>query len=193
MIRRLVSTRGFEIGVAGLLIAIGFLAGYLLIVALPEVTDTAVAPSASPTFSPEPTHPASMALSPIGVEMSPDSDCTACHLTSNGTVSTKPIPPLAHPLWGWRDCTACHANDRLVQSAPGHSSLHQEDCLVCHRVPDVTETAAPPRPHHVYPGQTCTSCHGTEAPLPTDMEGRQNCWVCHSSTENSALFETSSR
>jgi hypothetical protein len=112
-------------------------------------------------------------------------------LTSTGTVGTRPIPKLAHPLWGWRDCTACHANDRLVAIAPGHSGLHKDDCLVCHQAPDAAATeSAAPRPHHIYSDKPCISCHGkeAEAPLPTDMEGRSNCWVCHSGTEFSQLF-----
>jgi hypothetical protein len=28
----------------------------------------------------------------------------------------------------------------------------------------------------------------TEAPLPTDMAGRNNCWLCHSGTEFEDLF-----
>jgi hypothetical protein len=120
--------------------------------------------------------------------MTADADCGACHLDATGNVTTKLIPPLAHPLEGWKDCTACHANDRLVKTAAGHSSLHKEQCLACHSVPSA-EGTAPPRPHHLVTGATCASCHGKEAPLPTDMAGRTNCWICHSGTEFADLFE----
>jgi len=142
-------------------------------------------PTASPSATPSASSP--MALAPNGVAMSPDADCGACHLDSAGAVGTKPIPVLAHPLEGWRDCTACHADDRLVQTAPGHSGLHKSDCLACHKVPDA-EGTAPPRPHHLVTGAACVSCHGTEAPLPTDMTGRTNCWICHGGEEFDDLF-----
>jgi hypothetical protein len=127
-----------------------------------------------------------MAQAPIGIPMSPDADCGACHLDIAGVVGTKPIPVLGHPLEGWKDCTACHADDRLVESAPGHSGLHRADCLVCHQVPS-GEGTAPPRPHHVF-DEACITCHGSEAPLPTDMAGRNNCWICHTGGEFEDLF-----
>jgi hypothetical protein len=166
--------------------------GFVLVAALPQlarVYDAAFAvpsPSASPTASPASTSP--MALVPGGVPMATDADCGACHLDSTGNVTTKLIPPLAHPLEGWKDCTACHANDRLVKTAAGHSSLHKDQCLACHEVRSADGTA-PPRPHHLVTGATCASCHGAEAPLPTDMAGRTNCWICHSGTEFEDLFQ----
>jgi hypothetical protein len=101
-------------------------AGFLLAVALPDVGGlTALvnpAPTASPapTATPQPTAASGMALSPIGIQMPADANCEACHVTTAGTVGTKPIPKLGHPLWGFQDCTACHKPDGLVQTAPGH-------------------------------------------------------------------------
>lgn len=193
MIRRGVSRYGYPASVAALLVALCAVVGFLLIMAIPDLAGTAVdrPPSPAPSATPSPSSGSAMALSPLAIEIPPDSECTACHLTSTGTVGTRPIPKLAHPLWGWRDCTACHANDRLVAIAPGHSGLHKDDCLVCHQAPDAAATeSAAPRPHHVYSDKPCISCHGkeAEAPLPTDMEGRSNCWVCHAGTEFSQLF-----
>lgn len=124
---------------------------------------------------------------PMMVVMSPDADCGACHQDLNGDMKTPVIPVMAHPLAGWTDCTACHANDRLVKTAPGHSGLHKSDCLVCHKAP-AAEGSPPPRPHHVITGEPCLTCHGKTAPLPTDMTGRQNCWICHVGTEFDQLF-----
>lgn len=179
---------GFPIGVAVLVAAICLVAGVLLLVALPDLARVADgSPTPSPTATPAPRATSPMALAPIGIEMSPDADCGACHLGTSGDVGTKPIPVLGHPLEGWKDCTACHADDRLVESAPGHSSLHRADCLVCHQVPS-SEGTAPPRPHHVFDDQACVTCHGREAPLPTDMAGRNNCWICHTGGEYDDLF-----
>jgi len=138
-----------------------------------------------------------MALSPVGIEMPSDTPCDACHLTTTGTVGTKAIPVMAHPLLGWRDCTACHAENSLVKTAPGHSSLHKTDCLICHKTQDSTAatTTAPARPEHMGGGKTCTTCHGLDdhAPLPEAMKDRgNNCWICHNGPEFTYLFESPS-
>jgi hypothetical protein len=146
-----------------------------------------VAPIAASSPSPSPAATSLMSFAPNRILMSPGADCGACHLDTGGGITTRPIPTLAHPLEGWKDCTACHANDRLVETAPGHSGIHKSDCLACHKVPSA-EGSAPPRPHHVPTGATCVSCHGSKAPLPTDMTGRTNCWVCHGGTEFEDLF-----
>jgi hypothetical protein len=196
MIRQPVARYGYPVGLGLLLLSIALVGTFVVVTALPELVRLAAGPgipTASPTVSPSPPS----AMSPIGIGMPPDADCGACHLDSTGIVGTKDIPKLAHPLEGWRDCTACHADDSLVESAPGHSSLHRADCLTCHRVPSAEETA-PPRPHHLVTGTSCVTCHGsdasgTRAPLPTDMAGRTNCWLCHSGTEFDELFNEPAR
>jgi len=183
MTRRTAARFGYPLGVGALVATICLVGGFLFVVALPELTRVADGgPTASASASPAPSPTSPMALAPIGIPMSPDADCGACHLDPSGLVGTRAIPVLAHPLDGWKDCTACHADDRLVESAPGHSGLHRAQCLVCHQVTSA-EGTAPPRPHHVFTDATCVSCHGTQAPLPTDMAGRTNCWICHTGTE----------
>lgn len=180
----------YPLSVTLLIAFIGVLAGMLLIAVLPELAGMAEESraTASPSISPAPTSP--MAGGPIQIEMSPDADCGACHVDVGGIVGTNPIPVMAHPLEGWRECTACHADDRLVKSAPGHSGLHKSECLTCHQEPGAV-TAAPPRPHHLVTGQACVACHGSRAPLPTDMQGRTNCWLCHPGAEFDDLFGSS--
>ena len=134
-----------------------------------------------------------MALSPIGIAMPPGSDCQGCHITEAGSLGTREIPVMAHPLFGWRDCTACHTTGSLVASAPGHSSLHKDDCLVCHQTRTETgDTSQPPlRPEHMGTDKPCVACHGVDehAPLPEAMAGRENCWICHNGEEFTYLFE----
>ncbi|MCI0585180.1 MAG: cytochrome c family protein [Chloroflexi bacterium] len=188
---RPVTRYAYPVGLGLLLLSIALVGTFVVVTVLPELvrmTANPAVPAASPTAKPSP----SSVMSPIGIGMPVDADCGACHLDATGVVGTKDIPTLAHPLEGWKDCTACHADDRLVQSAPGHSSLHKADCLTCHRVADA-EGTAPPRPHHLVTGQSCVTCHGNQpsasgAPLPTDMAGRNNCWICHSGTEFAELF-----
>jgi hypothetical protein len=184
--------------VAGILILGGFLAS----VALPDIirTGSAASPSAglggvagaSPSASPAPS--SGMGDSPVGIQIPSDANCTACHITTSGGVGVKDIPLLAHPLKGFADCTACHNPAGLVKTAPGHSSIHANQCLICHHEnPNLASMSAPPmRPEHMG-GQACTTCHGVDkhAPLPSDMAGRgDNCWICHNGPEFQYLFDS---
>lgn len=201
--RGLVARHRFGLAVGALVLAILGVAAFLLVVAVPDVTRpgdgrsvAAASAAAAPSATSEPSARSAMGLSPIGVEMPPGSDCGACHVTAAGSVGTKPIPAMAHPLQGWQDCTACHAPARLVTTAPGHSGLHRDDCLVCHQPPDAAAAASPPplRPEHMGTDKPCTACHGVDqhAPLPEDMKGRDNCWICHNGPEFRYLFESPS-
>lgn len=197
MIRLAAARYGFQAVLALLAVAICVVAGFLLLVAVPDLAGLTADRTARPSVSPAPTEGSAMARSPIGIAMPPDANCNACHLTDTGTVGTKPIPKLGHPLWGFRDCTACHSNDRLVKTAPGHSSLHKTDCLVCHRVNEALvagTSIAPMRPEHMGGGKPCVSCHGIDqhAPLPDNMKGRDSCWICHNGKEYTYLFESQS-
>ena len=196
MIRR-VSRYAFRITAALLTLGILVLGSFLVLVAVPDLTGgTASAPSATPVPSPAGSPRSAMALSPVGIEMPSDAECDACHMTTTGTVGTKPIPMMAHPLYGWTNCTACHTVGSLVKTAPGHTSLHKDECLICHkqRSTDPNASKAPIRPEHMGGDKPCTSCHGVDehAPLPEAMKSRgNNCWICHNGTEYTYLFEES--
>jgi hypothetical protein len=189
------SRHAFRIAVAILTLGILVVGTFLVVVAIPDMTaETALVPSPTPTARPSASPRSAMALSPVGIEMPADANCNGCHLTTSGTVGTKPIPVMGHPLAGWRDCTACHTIGSLVNTAPGHSSLHKDDCLICHqtRLEAGANTKPELRPEHMGGDQPCTTCHGVDdhAPLPASMEGRgDNCWICHNGPEYTYLFE----
>jgi hypothetical protein len=194
---RTIGRYAFRIVVALLTLGILVIGGFLVIVAVPDITNrTAVDPSARPTVAPSSSPRSAMGLSPVGIEMPGDADCAGCHQTSAGGVGTKPIPVMGHPLAGWRDCTACHSETTLVKTAPGHSSLHKEDCLICHKTrteAGVASSAPKTRPEHMGRDKPCLSCHGIDqhAPLPPSMVGRgENCWICHNGPEYQYLFES---
>jgi hypothetical protein len=194
-VRRLVRRYAFPVAVAALLFGIVGVGSFLVVIAGPDLAKVvlAPAPTPAPTVEPSASPNSLMALSPIGIAMPPGSDCQGCHITEAGSLGTREIPVLAHPLWGWRDCTACHKTGSLVASAPGHSSLHKDDCLVCHQTRTETgDTSQPPlRPEHMGTDKPCTACHGVDehAPLPEEMAGRENCWICHNGAEFTYLFE----
>jgi len=199
--RRSLARLAYPLTVLVLVAGIVGLAGFLAVVALPDLTGAASrgpaaqSPSA-PAGSPGPGPTSAMARSPIGIPMPSDANCGACHTTSAGGVGVRQIPVLGHPLKGFGNCTACHNQEGLVKTAPGHSSLHADQCLVCHQEnPNAgTLSAAPMRPEHMS-GQACGTCHGVDqhAPLPSSMAGRgNNCWICHNGPEFEYLFTSPS-
>jgi hypothetical protein len=143
-------------------------------------------PSATPNPSPSPWL---VVTAPGQVRMPDTATCSACHVSTAGTVGVNPIPAIAHPVDGWRQCTACHASDRLVKTAPGHTGIHAEECLVCHTK---STASAPPPKHPAMPNADCLFCHGKTAPLPHDMATRAStlCWLCHHTPAGSPSPET---
>jgi hypothetical protein len=197
VIRR-ASRYAFRIAAALLTLGIVVVGTFLVLVAVPDLAGkTAAGPSATPAANPSASPRSAMALSPVGIAMPADADCNSCNLTTTGAVGTKPIPVMGHPLAGWRNCTACHTDAALVKTAPGHSSLHKDDCLICHqtRVEAGANSAPAPRPEHMGTDKPCTACHGVDqhAPLPASMAGRgDTCWICHNGPEYRYLFESAS-
>jgi hypothetical protein len=192
-VSRAIRRHGFTVAVVLLLAGIAATGAFLVKVAGPDLVKIALVTEPSPSPSPSATPAPAMALSPVGIAMPEGSDCEGCHTTDDG-VGTKAIPVMAHPLWGWRDCTACHAQTSLVKTAPGHSGLHADQCLVCHQTQTDAGTATTPpmRPEHMGTDKPCTACHGVDkhAPLPESMQGRgDNCWICHNGAEYKYLFE----
>jgi hypothetical protein len=147
--------------------------------------DIGPGPAASPTPTIQPSAtPVPMNLGPGAVQMPAGADCKACHETTGGVIGIKDIPAIPHPVAQWTTCTECHSNARLVQTAPGHSGIHADQCQLCHTV---SLGAAPPPAHAVLPNADCLSCHGLTAPLPSDMahKPREYCWLCHLSSNAS--------
>ena len=173
---------GGWVALVGLAIAVGLLLGIVLItVAFPAfdrgrpVTAAATpAPSASPSLAPS----ASPALLMGGAVIPATAECAGCH-SSGGTIGLGTIPAMAHPLEGWGKCTNCHAPARLVDTAPGHTGIHATECTICHKPGDLPAPLS--RPHRDNQNVACLTCHGTTAPLPTDMTHRKEttCWLCH--------------
>jgi hypothetical protein len=179
----MIARRVYPVAVGLLAVSAGVLFAAVLVAAGIRWPTASVVPSDSPTPSGSGAVHALMAV-PIPA----DADCSACHI-GGGTASIRDIPAMAHAVEGWRNCIACHSDDSLVPTAPGHTGIGKQLCLACH------EAAAPgasalPRPHHVVAGTSCVTCHGSEAPLPTDMAGRNNCWICHPDADSEALFGT---
>jgi hypothetical protein len=179
MIRNLLERHWEALAIVVLATVILVAGGFVVAVVIPDAQRAAAVvedptSSASPSGSPSPSQDVMTWLG-----MSADSDCAGCHVTEGGTVGLRPVPAIAHPLKGWDQCTSCHASDRLVDTAPGHTGIHAEDCLTCHQPGDLPSPLS--RPHRELQNDACLDCHGPTAPLPTDMahRGESVCWLCH--------------
>ena len=180
MIRRAVTEGGYWIAVGAMSFLIVFLVGFIFIyIAVPELRRAgafATTPTPSPTVgSPD----ASLDVTMGGAVLPAHAECAGCHQTGVGTIGLAPIPVMGHPLEGWSKCTNCHAPAGLVDTAPGHSGIHASECTVCHKQGDLPQPLS--RPHRDNQNVECLSCHGSKAPLPTDMTHREQtvCWLCH--------------
>jgi hypothetical protein len=178
---------------ASLLRSFGFWVRLLIIVNLVTLAVLAVTIFLDSTQSTASGHPEQASLpaaSPsselweMGLAHIPtNASCELCH-AGGGSSGLKPVPPLGHPLEGFRSCLTCHTNEELGRAAPGHQGIPETECLSCHKAQ--TATVAITQPHSRFQDQQCLDCHGAVAHLPTTMEGRDptNCKSCHLPTTN---------
>jgi hypothetical protein len=181
--RGFIARHAYWISVGALTVAIVLLGGWVAVnIAVPELeragiitTGATPGPTADATASPSASAPIIMggAILPNGAQ------CAGCHQTATGGIGLREIPDIAHPVEGWSKCTSCHATARLVDTAPGHSGIHASECAVCHKTGDLPAPLS--RPHRVNENVACLDCHGSTAPLPSDMTHRAEavCWLCH--------------
>jgi hypothetical protein len=179
MIRRILARHWYPLALAGLTAAVLLAAAFIFAVILPDTQRAAATADGSVPSPGSSVAPSGVPEGMSWLAMPPDAECSACHVTAEGTIGLRPVPPIAHPLDGWGDCTACHAPERLVATAPGHTGIHAEACLTCHQ--EGTLPAPLSRPHRERQNTACLDCHGSVAPLPSDMAHRTDtvCWLCH--------------
>jgi len=178
VIRRFLERHWETLAIAVLIAVVLAAGGFIVTVVIPDAQRAAaVRPEPTPSAASESPSPSGDVMTWLG--MSADSDCAGCHVTEGGIVGLRPVPRIAHPLEGWSECTSCHSSNRLVDTAPGHTGIHADDCLTCHQPGDLPAPLS--RPHRELQNSACLDCHGSTAPLPTDMahRGESVCWLCH--------------
>jgi len=178
-LRRTAAGGGYWVLIGSLAAAVGLMVAVAFIsIARPDFQRSGII-VASSTLAPTKSPDASGGIAMGGAIIPAGAECAGCHLTDAGGVGLRPIPVMGHPLEGWGACTSCHARERLVETAPGHSGIHASECTVCHKAGDLPAPLS--RPHRENQNVACLSCHGTIAPLPTDMRHRKEaaCWLCH--------------
>lgn len=179
MIRRVAAADGYSIAIVCVSGAIALLLAVLFMgIVLPDLQRAGMV-AASATATPGEAPATSPGLDMGGAIIPADAQCAGCHITGSGTIGLDSIPLMGHPLEGWSKCTACHAPGKLVETAAGHSGIHASECTVCHKAGDLPAPLS--RPHRANQNVACLSCHGSRAPLPTDMTHRKEaaCWLCH--------------
>jgi hypothetical protein len=179
VIRPIVARHGYAVALGTLLAAIAVLVGVILVdIAVPELQRAGIIGATPvPAASAQPT--ASLEIGMGGAVIPANAECLGCHASISGPVSVRPVPVMGHPQEGWGNCTSCHAPERLVDTAPGHSGIHASECTICHQPGDLPTPLS--RPHRDNQNVACLSCHGSKAPLPSDMTHRKEtvCWLCH--------------
>jgi hypothetical protein len=110
-----------------------------------------------------------------------------------GTVSAlqepaKP-PAVTHDLEGRDNCVMCHSGgipDTPVMPAESHEGREAATCLWCHGPESAMQTTVPKLISHDLEGRdNCLMCHSGGMPetpvVPEDHEGRENahCQMCH--------------
>ncbi len=105
--------------------------------------------TATPTNTPVPT--------PTPTATATESFQAIVPITDTQTLLSLMVIP--HPVEGREDCLMCHGEDKLNPYPPDHAGRPSTTCLVCHGTSEAEEHL-PARVKH-------------------DLEGRQNCLMCH--------------
>jgi hypothetical protein len=78
------------------------------------------------------------------------------------------------------------AQEEVKPLAVSHDLEGRDNCLMCHKT-GVMEAPVAPESHVDRTNEVCLLCHGPDAPMQTadaaavahDLEGRDNCLMCH--------------
>jgi formate dehydrogenase gamma subunit len=111
-------------------------------------------PTNTPTVTPTPTQTLTPALTPTGAVSGPSPETTP--VSAETLLSLMVIP---HPLQGREDCLMCHGEGKPNPFPADHVGRPSTTCLVCHG--------------------TSTAEEHLPALVKHDLEGRENCLMCH--------------
>jgi hypothetical protein len=89
--------------------------------------------------------------------------------------------PIPHPVEGRENCLACHETGAAgaAQIPEDHAGRTNEMCEACHQPGPVAEEVLPEE----------TPSEAGPLAIPHNLEGRENCLECHTSTEAAVIAE----
>lgn len=129
-------------------------------------------PTATPTITPTPTQTPVPAAALEGGEVAEPVD-------EETLLSLMLIP---HPLEGREDCLMCHAEGGTVPYPPDHVGRPSSTCLVCHATTEAEEHLPAPVKHDLEGRENCLMCHAVDL-LPeshkTGAFSNSDCLLCH--------------
>ncbi len=129
-------------------------------------------PTPTPTITPTPT------------------DTPVPTATPEGAVATQPIDEgtllslmvIPHPLEGREDCLMCHAEGGAIPYPPDHVGRLSSTCLVCHATTQAEEHLPATVKHDLEGRENCLMCHAVDL-LPeshkTGAFSNSDCLLCH--------------
>jgi formate dehydrogenase gamma subunit len=137
-------------------------------------------PTNTPTVTPTPTQtatPAAMGTPPRGtVQPSPPATSAPDART---LLSLMVIP---HPLEGREDCLMCHGEGKPNPFPPAHAGRPSTTCLVCHGTSEAEEHLPAKVKHDLEGRENCLMCHAVDL-LPishkTAAFSNNDCLLCH--------------
>jgi cytochrome b subunit of formate dehydrogenase len=129
-------------------------------------------PTATPTITPTPTN------TPIP-SPTPESTVAPQPIDEETLLSLMVIP---HPLEGREDCLMCHAEGGAVPYPPDHVGRPSSTCLVCHATTEAEEHLPATVKHDLEGRDNCLMCHAVDL-LPeshkTGAFSNSDCLLCH--------------
>lgn len=111
--------------------------------------------------------------------------------TPEGAVATQPavdeatllsLMVIPHPLEGREDCLMCHSESGTVPYPPDHAGRPASTCLVCHATTEEEEHLPASVKHDLEGRENCLMCHAVDL-LPeshkTGAFSNSDCLLCH--------------
>ncbi len=129
-------------------------------------------PTATPTITPTPTNTPVPSATPEGA--------VAPQPVDEETLLSLMVIP--HPLEGREDCLMCHAEGGAVPYPPDHVGRPSSTCLVCHATTEAEEHLPATVKHDLEGRENCLMCHAVDL-LPeshkTGAFSNSDCLLCH--------------
>ena len=142
-------------------------------------------PTNTPTATLTPTQTPVPTETPVG-DLVPEAEATP-PADDDTLLSLMLIP---HPLEGREDCLMCHAEDAANPFPPDHVGRPSSTCLVCHGTTEAEEHLPASVKHDLEGRENCLMCHAVDllpASHKTAAFSNNDCLLCHVPSSEASL------